>query len=43
VTGLSGIAISGDVYCDLVGTWECLRETFFSWHMAMIGGLIFGC
>ena len=24
----SDIAIAGDVYRDLVGTWECLRETF---------------
>lgn len=37
----SDIPIEGDVFWDLVGTWECLQETFFSWQMVVIGELTF--
>jgi len=37
----SDIAIAGDVCWDLVGTWECLRETFFLLANGGDRGLIF--
>ena len=37
----SDIAIAGDVYRELVGTWECLQEISFSWHMVVIRELAF--
>jgi len=37
VIGSKDISIIGDVYWDLVGTWECLLKTFLSWQMTVIG------